>query len=87
MGLSDYTGQSPGSVRDEAVVDRVSQHRRWDVDAPSEDTCVNCGTSLPLRERHLLVTLTDRRSRGGVRHHLCDEQCLDEWMQSDGRTD
>lgn len=87
MGFSSYTGQSPASVRDESVVDRISQHRRWDVDAPSEDACANCGTSLPLQERHLLVTLTDRRNRGGVRRHLCDDQCLDEWMHSGDQTD
>jgi hypothetical protein len=83
MGYSEYTGRSPGGVQNSGVVDRISQHRRWDIDSPSEDECANCGTPLALQERHLLVTLSDNRSRSGVRRHLCGEECLHEWMSDD----
>jgi hypothetical protein len=77
MALSDYRGQTPRGET-EAVIDRVTAHRVWDVGSDPAETCDNCETNLPLDERHLLVTL---REAGRARQvYLCDERCVAEWV-------
>ena len=81
MGLSEYTGRTPAGDEHGSVIDRVSRHHRWGIDGESEGECVNCGSRLRLRERHLLVRLAE--SAGGTaddRRHLCDERCLEAWI-------
>ena len=81
MELSEYTGRTPTGDDQSIVIDRVSRHRRWEIDGEPQSECVNCGSRLLLGERHLLVRLARSAGRvDGDRRHLCNERCLEEWV-------
>jgi hypothetical protein len=80
MALSKYVGLTPRGYDQNTTVERVASHHRWDVDVERQGDCSNCGKELQLREKHLLVTLTERPGRDAERHHLCGQPCLDEWL-------
>ena len=82
MEFSKYVGLTPRDYDQTTTVERVASHHRWDVDVERCGDCSNCGTELNLRERHLLVTLTERSGRDGGRHYLCGQSCLDEWVDN-----
>jgi hypothetical protein len=83
MALSDYTGRTPRETGEVGEVRRVSRHTQWTVGDTARSDCASCDNQIDLGERHVLVTLSVDGNADSSRRHLCDETCLEDWLDGE----